>query len=393
VHDASGGLVSSAEHAITLALENNPSGATLSGTTAVNASGGRATFSDIQISKAGAGYTLRATATGLTGASSAAFDLASVPGLATIVAPVDGDNQAGTVGKDVARRPVVRVTDGFGDPVANVAITFTVGSGGGTVASPDQTTDGAGLATVGGWTLGSIAGVQTLLATAPGLEGSPVTFTATAAAGPAATLAQNAGDNQEATVQTPVLQPPSVLVTDAFGNPVAGVPVTFAVTSGAGKIEGALPTSGVLGIAAVGRWTLGPTLGTNTLTAKSPGLAGSPVTFNATATAVPATAAIEVRTSYFRSVRNGSGEGNGSLFGGYAVDTVAAGGTVTWEWVGSGHNVTAAFVPANTSETHSAPFTYSLTFNRRGTFTYRCTNHSQLIGDFIVGMWGVIVIR
>jgi plastocyanin len=389
VHDASGTLVASADNAITLKLENNPSGAALTGTTTISAAGGAATFSDLHISKPGTSYTLRASANILTGATSTAFDVSPVPGLATTLTPVDGDNQTATVAQAVAIRPSVRVTDGFGDPVANVGITFSAASGA-TVTGAEQTTDASGVATVGAWTLGNTAGAYTLLATSPGLEG--VAFAAEAKAGPAAMLAVNLGDDQEASPGSPVAEPPSVLATDGFGNPVAGVTVTFAVASGGGSVTGPVQTTGENGAAFVEGWTLGPSVGPNTLTATADGLAGSPITFTATATVFAATATVEVRNNYFKSLQNGSGS-EGPPFGVAAVDTIAAGGTVTWMWVGQDHNVTAAFAPANTSGTQSAPFTYSVTFSTPGTFIYRCTNHSQQVSDFIVGMRGVIVIR
>ena len=58
-------------------------------------------------------------------------------------------------------------------------------------------------------------------------------------------------------VGTPVTSPPSVLVTDANDNPVAGVAVTFAVGLGSGTITGANATTDAAGIATVGSWTLG----------------------------------------------------------------------------------------------------------------------------------------
>ena len=78
---------------------------------------------------------------------------------------------------------------------------------------------------------------------------------------------------------------PSVQVTDAGGNPVPNVSVTFAVASGGGyahRLERA--TTNAAGIASVNSWTLGTTAGANTLTATSAGLTGSPVTFTATGT-------------------------------------------------------------------------------------------------------------
>jgi plastocyanin len=392
VQDVSGNLVSSAENTVTLALGVNPSGATLSGTTTANAAGGVATFSDLRMSKPGTNYTLSASASGLTGATSTAFDVAPAPGVAATIAPVAGDGQTATVGQAVATNPSVKVTDGLGNPVANVGVTFSAAPGA-TVTGAEQTTDAAGVATVGQWTLGTVAGTSTLFATSSGLDGSPVTFTAEATAGPATTLVVNFGEDQKASPGSPVAEPPSVIATDSYGNPVAGVSVTFAVTSGGGSVTGPVQTTADNGAAFLEGWTLGPSVGPNTLTATADGLAGSPITFTATATIFAATATVEVRNNYFRSAQNGSGS-SGGLFGGApAVDTIAVGGTVTWTWIGANHNVTAAFASANTSGTHDAPFTYTKTFSSPTSFIYRCTNHSQLTFDFVTGMRGVIVVR
>src|SRR3989441_75803 len=64
---------------ITIALGNNPGGGVLSGTKTVTPVNGVATFSNLSIDKAGNGYTLVATATGLTGATSAPFNIAAPP--------------------------------------------------------------------------------------------------------------------------------------------------------------------------------------------------------------------------------------------------------------------------------------------------------------------------
>jgi adhesin/invasin len=91
-------------------------------------------------------------------------------------------------------------------------------------------------------------------------------------------------DDQTATVGTAVATPPSVLVTDTYGNPVQGVTVAFTVASGGGSLTGAAPTTNASGVATVGSWTLGDTPGDNSLTASVSGLSGSPVTFTATGT-------------------------------------------------------------------------------------------------------------
>jgi hypothetical protein len=92
---------------------------------------------------------------------------------------------------------------------------------------------------------------------------------------------------QTAVAGTTVGTPPSVIVKDANGNPVAGVSITFTVTSGAGSVGGGGTTVGVTtnaaGIATLDSWTLGSAAGLNTLTASSAGLTA--VTFSATGTA------------------------------------------------------------------------------------------------------------
>ncbi len=147
------------------------------------------------------------------------------------------------------------------------------------------TTDASGIATVGGWTLGPSAGVNTMTATVAGL--TPVTFTATSAAAPvtAATVVANSPTSQAGSVGLAVAERPSVRVTSGSGAAVAAVAVTFAVTVGGGTLTGASATTDANGVATVGSWTLGATIGTNTVTATVAGL--PPVTFTATAAALP----------------------------------------------------------------------------------------------------------
>ncbi|OLD60055.1 MAG: hypothetical protein AUF60_02745 [Gemmatimonadetes bacterium 13_1_20CM_69_28] len=64
---------------VTVALAANPVGATLSGGLDVNAVSGVATFSDLKVNKVGRGYTLRATTSGATGATSDPFDITTTP--------------------------------------------------------------------------------------------------------------------------------------------------------------------------------------------------------------------------------------------------------------------------------------------------------------------------
>ncbi|MHA8100172.1 beta strand repeat-containing protein, partial [Aquirufa aurantiipilula] len=69
IEDANGNLTASTA-SVTLAIANNAGSGTLSGTASVNAVAGVATFSGLSINKVGTGYTLAASSSGLTGATS-----------------------------------------------------------------------------------------------------------------------------------------------------------------------------------------------------------------------------------------------------------------------------------------------------------------------------------
>jgi hypothetical protein len=220
------------------------------------------------------------------GLPSITFSAIAAAGAAANAAAAAGDGQTASVGTLVSVPPAVRVADQNGNPVAEIEVTFSVAAGGGSVTGATTSTDGAGIATVGGWELGTTPGPNTLTATAAGLTESAVSFDATATAGPAASVTPAAGEGQSAAAGTQVSIDPAVRVTDAFGNPVSGASVVFAVTSGGGSVTGANRNTTSSGFATVGSWTLGATPGANSLTATVAGgsIAGNPVIFNATGT-------------------------------------------------------------------------------------------------------------
>jgi hypothetical protein len=61
---------------------------------------------------------------------------------------------------------------------------------------------------------------------------------------------------------------PAARVTDAYGNPVPGIPVTFTASAGGGAVTGSTAATDGNGVAAVGSWALGAP-GANTLTASA----------------------------------------------------------------------------------------------------------------------------
>src|SRR5262249_21885063 len=73
--DAFGNTASAFTRDVTVTIQTNPGGGTLSATTVIPAVAGVATFSTLSIDKAGSGYTISVASTGLTGATSAPFDV------------------------------------------------------------------------------------------------------------------------------------------------------------------------------------------------------------------------------------------------------------------------------------------------------------------------------
>lgn len=101
-------------------------------------------------------------------------------GQAMTLAKVSGDGQFGVVNAALDNPLVVRVTDIMGNPVAGAAVTFSRISGSGTLsATAPVATAGDGLA-VNSLTLGAATGLTVISATAAGLLGSPLSFTAQA---------------------------------------------------------------------------------------------------------------------------------------------------------------------------------------------------------------------
>ena len=166
---------------------------------------------------------------------------------------------------------------------SGVKVTWSKTGTAGSFSSATSTTNASGLATVT-FTTGTTAGTDYVVTAADGSSRKGVSTKITTTAGLPTQIALNAGNNQLAQAGTAVGTAPSVIVKDANNNPVSGVSVIFAVASGGGSVTGSAATTNASGIATVGSWTLGPTVGVNTLTATSIGLLGSPLTFTASTT-------------------------------------------------------------------------------------------------------------
>ena len=117
VQDQFGNTVTTATNAITLAIATNPAGGTLSATTnPLNATAGVAAFSGMKIDKVGTGYTLTASATGLTSATSNSFNISVGPATQLAFAQQPTNTQAASA---IAPAVTVQVQDAGGNLVTD----------------------------------------------------------------------------------------------------------------------------------------------------------------------------------------------------------------------------------------------------------------------------------
>ena len=107
------------------------------------------------------------------------------PGPVNAIESVKGNGQTGQAGLVLPESLVVRLIDGFGNPVPGEDVTWHAVNG--SLDRQTTTTDVAGLAAVS-WTLGSTSGAQSATAAFVGANGSPVTFDATATPGGSAPI-------------------------------------------------------------------------------------------------------------------------------------------------------------------------------------------------------------
>lgn len=166
--------------------------------------------------------------------------------------------------------------------------------------------------------------------------------------------------------------PFTATVTDSA---TVAIPVTWTSRStGIFTVTGATGTSA--SVTAVGN-------GTANLVTSVPALTGAIDSASITVSGqplIPTTAAVTVGDNFFKSGHNSTQNP--------AIDTIAAGGTVTWTFSGAvAHGIGSTGTPSFTSQTTAQiTGTHSQTFATAGSYTYDCIIHGSL-------MTGTIVVR
>jgi hypothetical protein len=197
---------------------------------------------------------------------------------ASQLARISGDAQQGTVNAALGAPLLVQANDRNNNAVASTGVTFATTTG--TLGTASATTGADGRASTT-WTLPTTAGAATATAALTSDATKTVSFSATAAPGPAQRLVKVDGDGQHATVGTPLPTQIIAAAVDQFNNGVPNVPVVFVVTAGGGFLNSAGGSTNPSGQTVV-TWTLGAdSIAPQTAQAATGGLAGSPLVFTA----------------------------------------------------------------------------------------------------------------
>jgi hypothetical protein len=260
--------------------------------------------------------------------------LVASAGTPATIAAVTSLAVSGTVGGSATPAPTVLVTDGFGNPVPDVSVTFTPSAG--SVSASPTLTGPNGQASVS-WTLGLTAGTQTLEAAVAGLSGSPVVFTASASPGPLTQVvvspanptltalgatqqftAQGFDANGNAVVPQPVFTwssgtPGTATIDAGTGLATAVANETTVITASAGGVDGTTTLTVAQAVSSIVVSPADPTLtalgATQQFTAQALDALGQPLAVQPVFTwssGTPETATIDAGTGLATAVANGT---------------------------------------------------------------------------------------
>ncbi len=290
-------------------------------------------------------------------------------GAATSVAAVSGSGQRVMTGVAFHDPLVVKVTNAQGAGVSGVSVAWAVTGGGGSVSAGATATNSSGEASVT-LTAGAMVADNTVTATADGLSGSPVTFTAAGVM--ASAIAQVSGSGQSARTSQPLAGEFVVSVTAADNDVVPGATVEWAVTGGAGSLSAASTTTDAQGRTSV-RLTLGSAAGNNAASATIAPMPSLTTGFSADGSA-PVSVTVNMANIAF--VAPGGGD----------VVTIMLGDTVIWvNQDAVQHTATSTNTPAGGTSFASGTFSQGASFRYtpdvRGDWVYFCEVHPTIMRD------------
>ena len=183
IEDQYGNVITGATNSVTVALANNPGGATLGGTLTVTASQGVANFSGLTLTKAATGYTLAVSSSGLSGSTSSAITV--TPASATQL--VITQQPPASVVVNSAFGLKVAVEDTYGNVVTSasntVKVAFANNPTGAKLGGTLSVKANQGVASLSGLTINKVGTGYTLQLSSSGMTNAvtnPINVTKTA---------------------------------------------------------------------------------------------------------------------------------------------------------------------------------------------------------------------
>ena len=271
---------------------------------------------------------------------------------------VSGDAQSGLVGSAAAAPMVVHLVDGGGNPVVGQTITWTVISGSATVASFSSLTGPTGQASMT-FNYGTFAGPITIQA---GAYGGVVTVNFSETSLAPGSVTPFSGNGQIGAPGATLA--PFVIQLPACACSLAGVPVTFTITSTIGGTLSVISTVTDVAGQASTQLTLGLTPGTVTVLAQVTG--GPSTIFTATVSGVLVGTTLTIASGDLQALTPGVAsapmvvllKAGGVPLSGMTISWSTTGGTLS-----AGSAVTDVNGNASVTVTESTPATISVTAN------------------------------
>ena len=268
--DTDGDPISGAQ--VTFTVETG--GGSLSRSTDTTNSDGEAETT-LTLGSVGMRNTVRASvsSTDYPGISSITFTAEATLGPEAVVV-AGGDGQIGQVGRLLDEDLSVQVVDRDNDGISGILVRFRISEGRGRLARNSARTDNNGYAEIG--FTPTADGETVVEAYSTGLTSAFFTINT---GEPPADILKVSGDNQSGSPGSRLANPLVVEVVDENDDPVSGVTVNFAVTTGGGSVSPESATTNADGRAQT-QLTLGDEIGANTAVASVSGLSDR-ITFRA----------------------------------------------------------------------------------------------------------------
>src|SRR5204863_209960 len=224
---------------VSVAIGTNPGGGTLSGTATAAAVAGVVSFGSLSIDKAGTGYTLAPSATGLTGANSSTFNIEPAAANRLVFT---GQPTSVTAGATITPAVTVTVQDGLGNTVTgftgNVAVAIGTNPGGGALSGTTTVAAANGVATFSTLSINRMGTGYTLPASGTGLAtGGSAAFNVSAGSGSALVFTGEPTNAVAGAAITPAVQ---VTAQDGQGNTATGFTGNITLAIGTNPSSGTL---------------------------------------------------------------------------------------------------------------------------------------------------------